>query len=71
MLTIVGILASDYSVNSLLKNERRIEVVELINNKDLTMDIKILNKEFHLKLDKIYGDYQNIKKKFSQFIPSK
>jgi hypothetical protein len=67
-LTIIGLCASDYSVNNILKNEKKIKLV-CIEKKDSNIyKLDILNKSIEINTTYISRDYDNLKKALTGLI---
>lgn len=60
-LIITGIGITDYSFNSLMKNQRRIEVISFKNLKDSSLEISVMNESITLNTKFIEKDLKSIK----------
>lgn len=66
LLTFLGILVSDYAVNSVMKDEKKIRIFKIVENSDRTLKVNVMNKEVNIRYKKIYEDFQTIKNKLLQ-----
>lgn len=62
MLLIPGICISDYSVNSILKDEKRIEVVGLKNINNQYLEVNLFKIKYHINIKYLFRDYEKVKK---------
>lgn len=60
-----GICAADYSINSLMRNDNRIEVVRVEKSEDSRMTIHYLNREFQMDFRYVKRDWGRLQQWFS------
>ncbi|HEX3030090.1 MAG TPA: hypothetical protein VHT34_12490 [Clostridia bacterium] len=60
LFILAGIVIADYSVNSLMKDENRIEMVTMDNKKDYYV-FDLLGKKIYIKLTHIKNDCEKVK----------
>lgn len=63
VITITGILVSDFCINSIIKNEKKVEILKLENGKDTTIKLNVLNKVFDLQYGGVVNDFDKLKNK--------
>jgi hypothetical protein len=62
-IIITGILVSDFSINGIIKNENKVELLKFENGKDTTIKLNVLNKVFDLHYGGVVNDFDEIKSK--------
>lgn len=60
-LLTVGICTADYSVNSIAKNEKRVELITFKGLDKSFYEINLANKKFYVNTEYIQRDYQRFK----------
>lgn len=60
-----GICAADYSVNSLMTNQKCIKIISFRNYAESSFEISIMDKKVHFNTKYIEKDIKNIKNKIS------
>jgi cell division septal protein FtsQ len=60
-LILTGIAITDYSFNSLMKNQRRIEVISFRNTDNSCLEISVMNEKITINTKYIEKDLNNIK----------
>lgn len=63
MLMIPGICISDYSINSILRNEKRIEVVGVRNINNSYIELDLLKRKYYINIKYLFRDYENVRKR--------
>jgi hypothetical protein len=63
LITFTGILVTDYCLNGIVKNEKKVEVLQVENKNDNIIKLDILNKEINLKCSGVINDFVNLKEK--------
>jgi hypothetical protein len=62
-ITITGILVSDFCINSIIKNEKKVDILKMESGKDTTIRFNVLNKVFDLQYGGVVNDFDEIKSK--------
>jgi hypothetical protein len=62
-ITITGILVSDFCINSIIKNEKKVDILKMESGIDTTIRLNVLNKEFDLQYGGVVNDFNEIKSK--------
>ena len=65
---LVGVSVVDYSFNSLMKNEKRLEIISYKSHSDSLLEVSIMNKKIYMNTKYIEKDFQKLKSKFSKII---
>jgi hypothetical protein len=68
MLMIPGICISDYSVNSILMNEKRIEIVGIKNVNNTYLELNLLKKKYYINIKYLQRDYEKVKNRIFEMI---
>ena len=63
LITLTGIIVSDYCINSIMKDEKKIGIFHLENGTGMNIKLVILNRVINLHYDRIYNDYEYLKRK--------
>lgn len=63
IITFTGVLVSDYCINSIVKNENKIEVLELKNEDNTTIKLNVLNNVIILHFSGVLKDFDSLKRK--------
>jgi hypothetical protein len=63
VITFTGIFVSDYCINSIVKDEKKVEVLQLESDQDRTIKFNIMNKEIKLNCSKVVNDFEYLKRK--------
>ena len=67
IITFTGVLVSDYCINSIVKNENKVEVLELKNEDNTTIKMNVLNNVIVLHLSGVLKDFDSLKKKLFEW----
>ena len=63
VLTVAGVLVSDYCINSIVKNEKKVEILQWESGKDTTIKLSVLNSEIVVQYGGVLKDFQYLKGK--------
>ncbi len=61
----IGICTADYSINSLMMNQKCIKVISFKNNGGSVFEISLMNKKIHFNIKYIEKDIQNLRNRIS------
>jgi hypothetical protein len=63
IIIITGILVSDFCINSIIKNEKKVDILKMESGKDTIIRFNVLNKVFDLQYGGVVNDFDEIKSK--------
>jgi hypothetical protein len=63
IIIITGILVSDFCINSIIENEKKIDILKMESGKDTIIRFNVLNKVFDLHYGGVVNDFDEIKSK--------
>jgi hypothetical protein len=63
IIIITGILVSDFCINSIIKNEKKVDILKMESGKDTIIRFNVLNKVFDLHYGGVVNDFDEIKSK--------
>lgn len=66
----IGLCVSDYSVNSLLKNSRRVELVKVDKREGSVYDISLLKKRVSVDTAYMYKDWERLVEQLYRLWPA-
>ncbi|MCX7921938.1 MAG: hypothetical protein N3B21_08005 [Clostridia bacterium] len=67
LIAVAGLCVSDYSINSVMKNEKAVKLITFRNISNAYLEVNFLSKKTYINIKYIIRDYQKIKNKIKKF----